>query len=90
MEINIVRTLQRERRQYDVIACRAGRTVLVECKRWSVHRPRLTALKRVIDGPQAIFWHINEYASALIYCCGKGGAGCCLISLIDPLSEWAC
>ena len=43
-----------------------------------------------IDGPQAVLWHINEYASALIYCCGKGGAGCCLISLIDPLSEWAC
>ncbi|MGI6016071.1 MAG: restriction endonuclease [Methanothrix sp.] len=48
VEVNIVRTLQRERRQYDIIACRAGRTVLVECKRWSGHRPRLSALKRAI------------------------------------------
>lgn len=49
VEINIVKTLKRNRRQYDVIARKIDRTILVECKKWSGHRPRLSALKRAIE-----------------------------------------
>ncbi|MDM7934751.1 MAG: restriction endonuclease [Methanothrix sp.] len=33
------------RRQYDVIARKGGRTILVECKRWSGSRRRLSGLR---------------------------------------------
>lgn len=49
VEINIVKTLKRKRRQYDVIARKVDGTILVECKKWSGHRPRLSALKRAIE-----------------------------------------
>jgi hypothetical protein len=43
--VNTVKTLHKKRRQYDVIARRGDRTFLVECKRWSGSRYRLSALK---------------------------------------------
>ena len=49
IEINTLKNLRKRRRQYDVIARRTGRTILVECKKWGGHRPRLPALKRAID-----------------------------------------
>ncbi len=38
----------RHRRQYDVIARKNGRTLLVECKQWSGDRYRLSALMRAV------------------------------------------
>jgi hypothetical protein len=52
IEINKVKTLRKKRRQYDVIARNNNRTVLVECKKWGGHRPRLSALKKAIDQHQ--------------------------------------
>jgi hypothetical protein len=48
VSVGTVRTRHRQRRQYDVIAQKDGRTYLVECKRWSKNRYRLSALKRAI------------------------------------------
>ena len=49
IEINRVKTQKRRRRQYDVIARSTDLTILVECKKWSGHRPRLSALKKAVD-----------------------------------------
>lgn len=46
--VGTVKTLDRKRRQYDVIARKNGRTFLVECKRWSGNHYRLSALKRAV------------------------------------------
>jgi len=46
--VGTVKTRNRQRRQYDVIARKDGRTLLVECKRWSGGRYRLSALKRAV------------------------------------------
>ncbi len=43
-----MKTRLRQRRQYDVIACRNGLTLLVECKQWSGNRYRLSALKTAV------------------------------------------
>lgn len=48
VSVGTVATRNRQRRQYDVIAKRNGRTFLVECKRWSGNHYRLSALKRAI------------------------------------------
>lgn len=48
VETNIVKTMKKRRRQYDVIAKNAERTLLVECKKWAGSRPRLSALKKAI------------------------------------------
>jgi len=48
VSVGTVKTLNRKRRQYDVIARKNGRTFLVECKRWSGDRYRLSALKRAV------------------------------------------
>jgi hypothetical protein len=48
VSVGTVATRNRKRRQYDVIARRNGRTLLVECKRWSKNRYRLSALRRAI------------------------------------------
>jgi len=48
VSVGIVKTKNRKRRQYDVIARKNGRTFLVECKRWSKNRYRLSALRRAI------------------------------------------
>ncbi|HPT19487.1 MAG TPA: restriction endonuclease [Methanothrix sp.] len=42
-------TLNRRRRQYDVIARKNDKTFLVECKRWSGSRYRLSALLRAVE-----------------------------------------
>ncbi len=48
VKINIVKTLNRKRRQYDVIAKKNNQTFLIECKKWAGNRYRLSALKRAI------------------------------------------
>ena len=48
VSVGTVKTRNRQRRQYDVIARKNGRTLLVECKRWSGSRYRLSALKRAV------------------------------------------
>jgi len=48
VSVGTVATRNRQRRQYDVIARRDGRTVLAECKRWSKNRYRLSALRKAI------------------------------------------
>ena len=47
-KVNTVKTLNRKRRQYDVIARKRDRTFLVECKKWAGSRYRLSALKRAV------------------------------------------
>jgi hypothetical protein len=46
--VGTVRTRGRKRRQYDVIARKGDRIFLVECKKWSGSRYRLSALRRAI------------------------------------------
>jgi hypothetical protein len=46
--VNTVKTLNKKRRQYDVIARKGDRTFLAECKKWSGNRYRLSALKRAV------------------------------------------
>ena len=48
VSVGTVKTRNRQRRQYDVIARKNGRTLLVECKQWSGGRYRLSALKRAV------------------------------------------
>ena len=48
VNVNIVKTRNKKRRQYDVIARRSDQTFLVECKKWAGSRYRLSALKRAI------------------------------------------
>jgi hypothetical protein len=48
VSVNTVKTLNRTRRQYDVIARKRDRTFLVECKKWAGSRYRLSALKSAI------------------------------------------
>jgi len=45
VEVRKVKTLKKKRRQYDVIAKRGNKTILVECKKWAGNRYRLSALK---------------------------------------------
>lgn len=49
ININKVRTFNKKRRQYDVIAKKNGKTYLVECKKWAGNRYRLSALKKAIE-----------------------------------------
>lgn len=46
VKINAVKTFNKKRRQFDVIAKRGSQTILVECKKWSGNRYRLSALKK--------------------------------------------
>jgi hypothetical protein len=48
VRVNTVKTAHKKRRQYDVIACRNDQTFLIECKKWSGSRYRLSALKSAI------------------------------------------
>ena len=48
VEIGKVLTSNKKRRQYDVIARSKDRTFLVECKRWSGNRYRLSAIKKAV------------------------------------------
>jgi hypothetical protein len=47
--INTVKTGNKKRRQYDVISWKRDQTFLVECKKWSGSRYRLSALKKAIE-----------------------------------------
>ncbi len=47
-KINTVKSFNRKRRQYDVIARKSSRIFLVECKKWSGNRYRLSALKAAV------------------------------------------
>jgi len=49
VNVNKVRTFNKKRRQYDVIAKNSDRTYLIECKKWSGNRYRLSALKKAIQ-----------------------------------------
>jgi hypothetical protein len=46
--VNTVKTSNKKRRQYDVIARKSNQTFLIECKKWAGNRYRLSALKRAI------------------------------------------
>jgi protease II len=48
VEVGKVKTSNKKRRQYDVIAKKNNRTFLVECKKWAGNRYRLSALKTAI------------------------------------------
>lgn len=48
VQINKVKSFNKKRRQYDVIARKSNQVLLVECKKWSGNRYRLSALKAAI------------------------------------------
>ncbi len=48
VKINTVKTLNKKRRQYDVIAEKNNQIFLVECKKWAGNRYRLSAIKKAI------------------------------------------
>jgi hypothetical protein len=48
VNVNTVKTLNKKRRQYDVIARKNSQTFLIECKKWAGNRYRLSALKSAI------------------------------------------
>jgi hypothetical protein len=70
VRVNTVKTLQKKRRQYDVIAWKQGRTFLVECKKWAGSRYRLSALKSAIlqHKERTLFYEsvTNEHAVPVI------------------------
>jgi hypothetical protein len=47
--VNTVKTCNKNRRQYDVIARKSSQTFLVECKKWAGNRYRLSALKKAVE-----------------------------------------
>jgi hypothetical protein len=47
--VNTVKTYQKTKRQYDVIAWKGNQTFLVECKKWAGNRYRLSALKKAVE-----------------------------------------
>lgn len=49
VNINRVRTFNKKRRRYDVIAKKNERIYLVECKKWAGNRYRLSALRKAIQ-----------------------------------------
>ena len=49
VKINVVKTRNRKRRQYDVVAIKGGKTFLIECKKWAGNRYRLSALKAAVE-----------------------------------------
>ncbi len=68
--VGTVKTRDRKRRQYDVIARKDGQTLLVECKQWSGNRYRLSALKKAViqHRERALFYDnlMNEHAVPII------------------------
>lgn len=49
VKVNVVRMLNKHsRRQYDVVAVKGNKIILVECKKWAGDRYRLSALKKAI------------------------------------------
>jgi protease II len=49
VKVNTVKTHQKTKRQYDVIAWKGNQTFLVECKKWAGNRYRLSAIKKAIE-----------------------------------------
>jgi protease II len=49
VKVNTVKTHQKTKRQYDVIAWKGSQTFLVECKKWAGNRYRLSALKKAVE-----------------------------------------
>ena len=49
VKVNSVKTWQKTRRQYDVIAWKGNQTFLVECKKWAGNRYRLSAMKKAVE-----------------------------------------
>ena len=49
VNVNTVKTYNKKRRQYDVIARKSNQTFLIECKKWAGNRYRLSALKKAIE-----------------------------------------
>jgi protease II len=49
VKINVIKTRNKKRRQYDVVARRGDKTFLIECKKWAGNRYRLSALKAAIE-----------------------------------------
>ncbi len=45
---NIVKTLKKTKRQYDVIAESSNKIILIDCKKWSNNRYKSSALKTAI------------------------------------------
>jgi protease II len=70
VEINKVKTSNKKRRQYDVIARKGNRTFLAECKKWAGNRYRLSALKTAVrqHKERSEFYSIltNENATPII------------------------
>ena len=68
--INTVKTSCKRRRQYDVIAKKSHKTFLVECKKWSGNRYRLSALKAAtekhIERTEFYEYVIDEDATPII------------------------
>ena len=49
VKVNTVKTHQKTKRQYDVIAWKGSQTFLVECKKWAGNRYRLSAVKKAVE-----------------------------------------
>ncbi|HWS22611.1 MAG TPA: restriction endonuclease [Methanoregula sp.] len=49
VKVNTVKTHQKTKRQFDVIARKGNQTFLVECKKWAGNRYRLSALKKAVE-----------------------------------------
>ena len=49
VKVNTVKTYQKTRRQYDVIAWKGDQTFLIECKKWAGNRYRLSAVKKAVE-----------------------------------------
>jgi len=49
VQTNLVLVSNKRRRQFDVVAKKSQRTLLVECKKWAGNRYRLSALKSAIQ-----------------------------------------
>jgi Holliday junction resolvase len=47
--VNSVKTHNKTKRQYDVIAWKGNQTFLVECKKWAGNRYRLSAVKKAVE-----------------------------------------
>ena len=70
IRVNTVKTFQKKRRQYDMIAKKDDQTFLVECEKWAGNRYRLLALKKAIiqHKKRTVFYEsvTNEDAIPLI------------------------
>jgi protease II len=49
VKVNTVKTQNKTKRQYDVIAWKGNQTFLVECKKWAGNRYRLSAVKKAVE-----------------------------------------